>query len=186
MKKYLNECWLRAKECIILVPFVILPLLCYGVARGSETKKETKSENYFLPDTVKVEAVETPPQVIEEKKIEKETPRFIIIERGTVYNPEKEQCQGDPWQPAHGPRIDSVKLSQGKIRWCALSADLLEIIPYGSVLKVHDPDKKINGIWEVHDRAGIRSTIDFLYPSTVKTGKWDNLKVEIIKLGKGK
>ena len=95
---YLKDCWMRAKECIVLIPFVILPLLCYGVARGSETENEAQSE-HFLPDTVKVEAVAPPPQVIEEKKIE--DPRFIIIERGTVYNPEKEQTQGDPWQPAH-------------------------------------------------------------------------------------
>jgi len=181
---YLSDCWKRAKECIVLIPFIILPLLCYGVAKGSEAVEEPQNENYFLPDTTK--AVETPPQeIIEEKEIIKEEGKsnFVIIKRGTVYNPEPEQCWGDPWKSATG-KIDSVKLATGQLRWCALSPDLLERIPMHSKIKVHHSDKKIEGIWYVRDVCGTESTIDFLKPSSVRTGLWHNIKIEILREGK--
>lgn len=173
---YLKECLERAKESLILLPFIILPLLCWGVAKGSEIEKES---DHFLPDTVS--AVTTPPQeeVIEEKK---EGENFIIVRRGTVYNPEPEQGWGDPWQAAGG-KIDSIKLETGQLRWCALSPDLLEKIPMHSKIRVHDPDRKISGIWYVKDVCGIESTIDFLRPSSIRTGLWHNVKIEILREG---
>lgn len=177
MKEYLIGCWERAKECIVLIPFIVLPLLCWGVAKGSEVKSPDQ-----LPDTVAVQqALPIEEEVIKEEK-EEET-RFIIIRRGTVYNPEPDQCWGDPWKAAGG-KIDSVKLETGQLRWCALSPDLLKIIPMHSKIRVHDPDKKISGIWEVKDVCGIESTIDFLRPSRIKTGLWKNIKIEILREGK--
>ncbi len=172
---YFKECWERAKECLILLPFIILPLLCWGVAKGSEIREDQ------LPDTVAVQ-VSLPTEEIVVENVEKES-RFIIIRRGTVYNPEPEQGWGDPWQAAGG-RIDSLKLANGQLRWCALSPDLLEKIPMHSKIKVHDPDKKIQGIWYVKDVCGIKSTIDFLHPSSIRTGLWNDIKVEVLREGK--
>ena len=181
MKEYLIGCWERAKECVVLIPFIVLPLLCWGVAKGSEVKSPDQ-----LPDTVAVQKALLPTDEIKaEEKVEEkeEETRFIIIRRGTVYNPEPEQCWGDPWKAAGG-KIDSVKLETGQLRWCALSPDLLEKIPMHSKIKVHDPDKKIQGIWYVKDVCGIESTIDFLKPSSIKTGLWKNIKIEVLREGK--
>lgn len=190
MKKYLIECMERAKECIVLIPFIILPLLCYGAAKGSETENETQSENYFLPDTVKVEAVETPPQeIIEEKEIIKEEGKsnFIIIKRGTVYNPVPEQTQGDPWKTAT-ERIDSVALYSGKLRWVGVSPDIEAIIPLYSKIRIYHKDPKICGVWQVMDRTreDMISTIDFLRPKHDNKGLWHEIKIEILERGKGK
>lgn len=178
---YWKETWIRAKECLVLIPFIVLPLLCWGVAKGSEIEKETQGD-YFLPDTTK--AVETPPQetIVEEK--EEEGGNFVIIPRGTVYNPRKDQCWGDPWK-AYTGRIDSVKLENKQIRWVALSPDLLKKIPMHSKIRVHDPDKAINGIWYVKDICGTKETIDFLYAYRVlHVGLWYDIKVEILREGK--
>ena len=180
MKKYLNECWTRAKECIVLIPFVVLPLLCYGVARGSEADNETQGENYFLPDTTT--AVAPPQEEIEEKK-EEETSKFVIARRGTVYNPRPNQCQGDPWKTATD-LIDSIKLHQGKIRWVALSSDLEAKIPMHSRIKIYHENPKIAGIWEVKDRCGKSSTIDFLRPWPDTLGLWKNIRIEVLRRGK--
>lgn len=184
MKKYLNECWTRAKECIVLIPFIILPLLCYGVARGSETENETQGENYFLPDTVKVEAVEAPQ---EEKKIEEKETKYIIVSRGTVYNPVPEQTQGDPWKTST-ERIDSVALYSGKLRWVGVSPDIEAIIPLYSKIRIYHKDPKICGVWQVMDRTreDMISTIDFLRPKYDNKGLWHEIKIEILERGKGK
>lgn len=172
---YLKECLERAKECIVLIPFIVLPLLCWGVAKGSE-----KESNYFLPDTTTAVAIPPQEEIIEEKKEEEK--KYFIVRRGTVYNPKKEQCWGDPWQAAGG-KIDSIKLESGQLRWCALSPDLLEKIPMHSKIMVHDPDKKIHGVWYVKDVCGVKSTIDFLRPSKIKTGLWSDIKIEILREG---
>lgn len=172
---YLNECWERMKECLVLVPFIILPLLCWSVAEGSE-----KELDHFLPDTIT--AVAPPQEEIEEKK-EEETSKFVIARRGTVYNPRPDQCQGDPWKTAT-ESIDSIKLHQGKIRWVALSSDLEAKIPMHSRIKIYHENPKIAGIWEVKDRCGKSSTIDFLRPWPDTLGLWENVRIEVLRRGK--
>lgn len=47
----------------------------------------------------------------------------------TCYQPVKEQCDDNPLITADGSKIDLHKLKQGKIKWCAISRDLLWLFP---------------------------------------------------------
>ncbi len=41
------------------------------------------------------------------------------------YYPDVKQCQGDPTITADGSKIDTVALRNGKLKWCALSRDMI-------------------------------------------------------------
>ena len=172
MKNYFLECWERMKECLVLIPFIILPLLCWSAESGSE--KESK----HLPDTLAVQETLLPE--IERENVEKATPRYLYV-RGTVYNPTKEQCGDNPAVTADGRKINHEHLVSGKLRWCAVSKDLLQHMNYGDKIYVHHEDKKIAGVWEVHDLCGIRNTVDFLRPWPDTLGLWKQLKIEILR-----
>ena len=87
---------------------------------------------------------------------------------GTMYNPVKAQCDNTPFETADGSMIPVDKLKKEKIRWVALSRDLLSRwggpFDYGDTLYVHHPNKHVRGIWIVHDsmNARWRKRIDFL------------------------
>ena len=79
--------------------------------------------------------------------------------------------QYHPGQPgfitASGDRIIPHELSAGKIRWVALSRDLIHEYPFGTVIEVHsESHKELNGLWVVKDKMGSRhrKCIDFLMP----------------------
>ena len=169
MKNYLRECLERAKECVVLLPFIILPLLCMMVS--GKTEKEM-SPTVMTTTTISLPAVEDVEQ--------EEEDRFLYV-RGTVYNPTKEQCGDNPGVTADGKEINHEHLESGKLRWCAVSKDLLKHVSYGDKIYVHHSDKRIAGIWEVHDLCGIRNTVDFLRPWPDTLGLWRNLKIEILK-----
>lgn len=175
MKEYLIGCWERAKECIVLIPFIILPLLCWGVAKGSEIEKPDQ-----LPDTAAVQQslLHIEEEVVKEEK--EEEPIYLYV-RGTVYNPTEKQCGSNPAVTADGKKINHEHLNSGKIRWVAVSKDLLQHMKYGDKIYVHHSDKKIAGVWEVHDLCGIKNTVDFLRPWPDTLGMWRNLKIEILR-----
>ena len=47
----------------------------------------------------------------------------------TYYQPVKEQCNSEPLVTADGSKINLHHLKQGKIKWCAISRDLLWLFP---------------------------------------------------------
>lgn len=170
MKNYFLGCWERMKECVILIPFIILPLFCWGVAKGSEVRTDQ------LPDTLAVQETLLP-EIEKEENVE---PKYLYV-RGTVYNPTEKQCGSNPAVTADGRKINHEHLKSGKIRWVAVSKDLLQHMKYGDKIYVHHEDKKIAGIWEVHDLCGIRNTVDFLRPWPDTLGMWRNIKIEVLK-----
>ena len=170
MKEYLKECLERAKECVVLLPFIILPLLCMMVS--GKTEKEMSPT--VVTTTISLPVVED----VEEQ--EEEASRYLYV-RGTVYNPTKEQCGDNPSVTADGKEINHKHLESGKIRWVAVSKDLLQYMNYGDKIYVHHEDKKIAGVWEVHDLCGIRNTVDFLRPWPDTLGLWKSLKIEILR-----
>ena len=167
---YWKDCWVRAKESLVLIPFIVLPLLCSWVARGSEGKIPEQ-----LPDSAAVQVA-----LPTEESVAKE-PAYLFV-RGTVYNPTEAQCGPKPSTTADGKRINHDHLREGKIRWCAVSKDLLQKIGgYGKKIYVHHDNPKISGVWEVHDLCGIRNTVDFLRPWPDTLGMWKNLKIEVLE-----
>lgn len=86
----------------------------------------------------------------------------------TKYHPVKTQCHGNPLITADGSRINMKDLKSGKIRWIAVSRDLLKYYNYGDTVIVITDNKKFSGKWVIHDTMNPRSrkSIDFLlHPS---------------------
>ena len=54
----------------------------------------------------------------------------------TTYNATKSQCDNNPNKTANGTIIDHKKLKQGKLKYCAISRDLLWCIPMSSIIYI--------------------------------------------------
>ncbi len=90
----------------------------------------------------------------------------------TFYNPTKKQCGNTPLITADGSRIDLDKLRQGKLRWCAVSRDLLQVYTYGDEIWIESENPKIRGYWVVRDTMASwkKNSVDLLLPVEHKTG----------------
>jgi hypothetical protein len=108
-----------------------------------------------------------------------ESKPFIEIDRATTYYCNVGQCDNDPFTTADGSVINPVKLRNQKIRWCALSRDLIwdeyrqgihaegfrGLFEFGDTILVYSKTcPQINGKWVIHDTMNERYTnsIDFL------------------------
>lgn len=82
----------------------------------------------------------------------------------TYYNPTRKQCDKTPLITADGSKINTVALRKGRIRWVALSRDMLRYYKYGDAIVVKSDDTRLNGIWHVKDTMNPRHKrrIDFL------------------------
>ena len=99
----------------------------------------------------------------------------------TCYQPLSSQCDNDPLTTSDGSKINLKHLKQNKIRWCAISKDLLYLFP-------KDKPKKIwidgYGIYEVKDVMNKRHKhrVDLLiHPSNSKMIKLEDVKIKIYK-----
>lgn len=66
---------------------------------------------------------------------------------------------------ASGSKIDVEKVKSGKIRWVAMSRDMLKVYPLGTRIHViSEKHPELNGEWVVQDKMGARhkKCIDFL------------------------
>lgn len=99
----------------------------------------------------------------------------------TYYQPVKEQCNGDPLTTADGSKINLKHLEDDKIKWCAISRDLLWLFP-------KDKPKRIwiegFGIYEVKDVMNKRHEhrVDILiHPKNSKRIMKKGVKIKIVK-----
>lgn len=122
---------------------------------------------------------------------------FIEIERATTYYCEESQCDNDPFTTADGSVIDVDKLKRNKLRWCALSRDLIwdehrqgiydkgfrGLYEFGDTIFIlSKSNPQISGMWVVHDVMNERylNSIDFLiHPdnNNPKLGVCDDVKI---------
>jgi hypothetical protein len=111
-------------------------------------------------------------------------PKYFLLETLTVYNPLEGQCDATPLITASNKTIDLEKLRQSKIRWMALSRNLLKKwkgeFNYGDtvMLKAGDPD--IDGLWVINDNMNkrFRDRGDLLFHQDArKLGMWKNVKI---------
>ena len=99
----------------------------------------------------------------------------------TCYQPVRSQCNEDPLVTADGSKINLHHLRINKLRWCAISRDLLWLFP-------KDKPKKVliegYGVFEVRDLMNKRHhhRIDILiHPKDTRRISISNVKVKIIK-----
>jgi 3D (Asp-Asp-Asp) domain-containing protein len=109
--------------------------------------------------------------------------KFITHVTLTTYNAVASQCDDSPLITADGTKIDMKKLKSGKIKYCAVSRDLLRYIPLGSVVHIEG-----HGYYEVRDTMNKRFNhyIDILQHKSQKNFKKEKIKVVVIKKPKKK
>ena len=99
----------------------------------------------------------------------------------TVYQPVKSQCNSEPLVTADGSTINLSHLKQGKIKWCAISRDLLYLFPKNKPKKVLIEGY---GVFEVRDVMHKRHNhrIDILiHPKDSRRISKKHVKVTILK-----
>lgn len=98
----------------------------------------------------------------------------------TCYQPVKEQCNSEPLVTSDGSRINLKHLESGKVKWCAISRDLLWLFPKNKPKKVW-----IEGYGEfevrdvMHKRHNHRIDI-LIHPKNSKRIMKKNVRVKII------
>ena len=109
--------------------------------------------------------------------------KFITHVTLTTYNAVKSQCDETPDVTANGTIIDHKKLKQGKLKYCAISPDLLWCIPMGSIIDIDG-----HGRYEVVDTMNARFNhrIDILQYHTEKNFKKEKIKIMLVKKPKKK
>ena len=109
--------------------------------------------------------------------------KFITHVTLTTYNATKAQCGNNPNKTANGTIIDHKKLKQGKLKYCAISRDLLWCIPMGSIIDIDG-----HGRYEVVDtmNARFKHYVDILQHHTEKNFKKEKIKVILVKKPKNK
>ena len=98
----------------------------------------------------------------------------------TYYQPVKSQCDSQPLITADGSKINLHHLRKGKIKWCAISRDLLWLFPKNKPKRVFIEGF---GIYEVRDVMNKRYNhcIDILiHPKNSKRIKLNKVKVKIL------
>lgn len=109
--------------------------------------------------------------------------KFVTHVTLTTYNPTRAQCDEDPLTTADGTRIDLKKLRRGKLRYVAISRDLLWAIPHGSIIEIEG-----HGRFEVRDTMNARfdHSIDILQHIGKENFKKSKVKVTVIRKGEKK
>lgn len=112
----------------------------------------------------------------------------VVLDALTVYNPTVKQCDRTPLVTASNSRIDKTKLVNQKIRWMALSRNLLKRwngkFHYGDTVMVNSGDPAIDGFWIIKDSMNRRykNYGDLLFDSNNRTlGKWRNVEISHVK-----
>ena len=99
----------------------------------------------------------------------------------TYYQPVKEQCNSEPLVTADGSKINLHHLKQGKIKWCAISRDLLWLFPKHRPKRIYIDGF---GIYQVRDIMNKRwnHRVDILiHPKDSKRIKLEKVKIKILK-----
>ena len=99
----------------------------------------------------------------------------------TYYQPIKAQCDKQPLITADGSKINLHSLKKGKIKWCAISRDLLYLFPKNKPRRVYIEGF---GVYEVKDVMHKRHKhrIDILiHPKDSRRISINNVKIKILK-----
>ena len=165
--------WMRlhGKKLVWVMTFITNVVLIYMLMlifslyqMQGQTGKTTTDELITNSIQVKIDSL---------KKVNN-SGRFITHVTLTTYNPVEAQCDSDPLVTADGTKIDLNKLKKGKIKYCAISRNLLPFIPLGSVIEIEG-----YGLYEVRDTMNKRFShcIDILQDVTKKSFKKEKVKI---------
>ena len=126
---------------------------------------------------------EKPKVIIEEKKVYVEVESEVTyVVTATVYHAVEGQCDESPLVTASGAKISSAE-SAYEHRYLAVSRDLLDVFPYGTMVEVSGCGE-LDGRWVVVDTMNRRykGYIDLLINPDMKGGKWEGVRIKKVKL----
>lgn len=110
-----------------------------------------------------------------------EVEREVYVVTATVYHAVKGQCDATPLVTASGAKISSTE-SAYEHRYLAVSRDLLDVFPYGTMVEVSGCGE-LNGEYIVADAMNRRykGYIDILINPDMKRGKWEGARITKVK-----
>ena len=120
-----------------------------------------------------------PQVVVEEKKVYVEVESEVTyIVTATVYHAVPEQCDSDCLITASGAKIKCAESAYDH-RYLAVSRDLLDVFPYGTMVEVSGCGE-LDGRWVVADTMNRRykGYIDLLINPDMKGGKWEGVRIK--------
>lgn len=123
------------------------------------------------------------PQVVVEEKVvyvELESEVTYVV-TATVYHAVEGQCDDSPLVTASGAKISSAE-SAYEHRYLAVSRDLLDVFPYGTMVEVSGCGE-LDGVYTVADTLNKRykGYIDILINPDMKGGKWEGVRIKKVK-----
>lgn len=116
---------------------------------------------------------------VQEVIVEKEVDVYIVT--ATVYHAVEEQCDKDCLVTASGAKISSAE-SAYEHRYIAVSRDLLDVFPYGTMVEVSGCGE-LDGVYTVVDTLNKRykGYIDILINPDMRGGKWEGVRIKKVK-----
>ena len=102
----------------------------------------------------------------------------MYVVTATVYHAVEGQCDDSPLVTASGAAISSAE-SAYEHRYLAVSRDLLDVFPYGTMVEVSGCGE-LDGRWVVADTMNRRykGYIDLLINPDMKGGKWEGVRIK--------
>lgn len=116
---------------------------------------------------------------VQEVFVDREVDVYVVT--ATVYHATKEQCDSDCLVTASGARIASAESAYDH-RYIAVSRDLLDVFPYGTMVEVSGCGE-LDGIYWVEDTMNKRykGYIDLLINPDMKGGKWTGVRIKKVE-----
>ena len=110
-----------------------------------------------------------------------EVEREVYVVTATVYHAVPEQCDKDCLVTASGAKISSAE-SAYEHRYLAVSRDLLDVFPYGTMVEVSGCGE-LDGVYTVADTLNKRykGYIDILINPDMRGGKWEGVRIKKVK-----
>lgn len=110
-----------------------------------------------------------------------EREREIYVVTATVYHAVAGQCDDSPLVTASGAKISSAE-SAYEHRYLAVSRDLLDVFPYGSMVEVSGCGE-LDGVYTVADTLNKRykGYIDILINPDMRGGKWEGVRIKKVE-----
>ena len=123
-----------------------------------------------------------PQVIVEEKKVYVEVESEVTyVVTATVYHAVEGQCDDSPLVTASGAKISSAESAYDH-RYIAVSRDLLDVFPYGTMVEVSGCGE-LDGYWVVQDTMNRRykGYIDLLINPDMKGGKWEGVRIKKVE-----
>jgi 3D (Asp-Asp-Asp) domain-containing protein len=116
---------------------------------------------------------------VQEVFVDREVDVYVVT--ATVYHAVEGQCDANPLVTASGAKIANAE-SAYEHRYLAVSRDLLDVFPYGTMVEVNGCDE-LDGVYTVADTLNKRykGYIDLLINPDMNGGKWEGVRIKKVE-----